>query len=115
MEIRVFNGVYLICALVLLASPVRIDAQRKACRVQNLERTVKRNDGCQMKFIVQACRGTCNSEEVHLERSPFVLRQCNCCKSAGNITTQDITFTCSSGNVNLTVPSVTKCACLSCK
>lgn len=112
-SMMVSYGAYLVCALALLTQLVGMNAQYIGCRVQNLQRTVRMN-GCKVKFVVQACRGACNSKEVHLERSPFVVRLCNCCQSTGNIPVKNLTLRCSTGNVSMTVPSVTSCGCRSC-
>ena len=107
-------GAYLVCALALFTQLVDINAHYDGCRVQNLQRTM-RKDGCTVKsIIVQACRGACDSKEVHLERSPFVVSECNCCQSTGNLTRKNLTLHCSTGNVTIAVPSVISCGCRSC-
>ena len=110
MEFRVDHSTCLICVLLLLEL-MTIDAQNSNpgsnCRVWNLKRTIHRNDGCKIEFTVQACKGSCTSQEVHLDRAPFVQRRCRCCRSVGNLTTQNLTFHCASGNVAISAPSVT--------
>ena len=112
MEVKAAHGASLICVLLFLAL-MMIDAQHSNpasnCRVWNLKRQIHRSDGCKVEFIVQACKGSCDSIEI-----PSVRRHCRCCRSAGNLATQNLTFHCASGDVTISAPSVTKCACRRC-
>ena len=110
LEIMKFCSGVIFSLLSVMVFALTIQITTQSCRVQPILRTVDFG-GCQVSFVVTACRGSCLSEEIHLGQT--VSRKCNCCRSVGRTITKAITHQCSTKNPTY-VTNVTKCACVSC-